>query len=92
LDDWNTFPPVETLAEQIALLEFDHFSKVRVSDLLHVDTSPRITRPGNTATRWDSKLQLLTRWVATRIIRAPTKQQRGKLIGKFVSLIDVRTI
>jgi hypothetical protein len=75
---------VQTLAEQLTLVEQRFFDTVSVVDFIKMSWN----RGANPITVWVDHSNLLTRWIASRILQTSDKKARAKLISKFIKLAN----
>jgi hypothetical protein len=85
----DQFPPLDKLAVQIATIDYNFLKRVKLADLYSASWMKQ-SADKNGMTAWIQNSNLFTRWVATKILRNPSKQARAKVIGKFIKLLDVR--
>jgi hypothetical protein len=73
----------------MAIVEYSFFSRVTPRDLFG-QRWLKETADQNNVTAWIEHSNKLSQWICTKILRQPGKSERGKMIGKFIKVLDVR--
>jgi hypothetical protein len=76
------------MARQIALLEHTYYARVKAAHLIKAAFVNQSARE-NASVQWTEHTNMFGRWIATRILRQPSKSLRGKMISRFITLAEV---
>jgi hypothetical protein len=82
------FPALDILAQQIALVDSHYFSQVKLVDFYGAAWMKQ-TEKENGIVGWIEHSNRFSRWIAFKILSETKKENRVKILGKFIKLIDV---
>jgi hypothetical protein len=70
------------------MVEHTYYARVKASHVIQGAWMNQ-TAKDNAAVAWMEHTNLFSRWIATRILKQPSKSLRGKMISKFITLAEV---
>jgi len=81
----------DLVASQLTLIEFEMFSAIADSELLHMgwkNENPRRKQEAENIIKMVDRFNLVSYWVATEIVMQPELKQREKTVRKFIQVAE----